>query len=320
MNNAVTSQPLTRRERRLMEEQQAQVPPATPENPGPVAAHPAKAFEQSTPAVGSLPQAPPAPAPPTPPAPPVPPVADLSRRERRALVHGEEGVASGLAPTRRERRALEHGEEGVASGLAPTPAPAVVWPQVPEAPSPREPTQPLFVQPREPQNPSDQAPLPPVFAFPVVVSSSPVPVGEDLLAPIPTRTVGDALLTTTSLILPISPQVDLSGPLGATGEILVTGQITVPTHFVISGTRPAFREDTDEDDSMDAYATGDSAGISQPMRAVHAVSGKGDNSDILMVRKTRWGTMAVVTALGASVLGVAAVALLILAMMTDVLA
>jgi hypothetical protein len=159
-----------------------------------------------------------------------------------------------------------------------------------------------------------------VFAFPAVVSSSPVPVGEDLLDPIPTRTVGDALLTTTSLILPISPQVDLSGPLGATGEILVTGQITVPTHFVISGTRPAFREDADEDDSMDAYATGDSAGISQPMRAVHAVSGKGDNSDILMVRKTRWGTTAVVTALGASVLGVAAVALLILAMMTDVLA
>ena len=304
MNNAVTGQLLTRRERRLMEEQQAQVPPATPENPGPVAADPAEAFEQSTPAVGSLPQAPPAPAPPTPPAPPVPPVppvAALSRRERRALEHGEEGVASG-------------------SGPAPTATPAGARTQVPEAPSPREPTQPLLVSPRDPQNLSDQAPLPPVFAFPAVVSSSPVPVGEDLLDPIPTRTVGDALLTTTSLILPISPQVDLSGPLGATGEILVTGQITVPTHFVISGTRPAFREDADEDDSMDAYATGDSAGISQPMRAVHAVSGKGDNSDILMVRKTRWGTTAVVTALGASVLGVAAVALLILAMMTDVLA
>ena len=306
MNNAVTSQPLTRRERRLMEEQGAQVPAATPENPGVVAVHPAEASEQGPPAVGSLPQEPPAPpAPPTPPVPPAPPVAPLSRRERRVLEHGAGSLTSG---------------SGSGSGPAPTATPAGARTQATETPRPSETTQPLFVSPRDPQNLPDQAPLPPVFAFPVSVSSSPVPAGEGLLDPIPSRTVGDVLLTTSSLILPISPQVDLSGPLGATGEILMTGQITLPTQVVVSGTRPAFREDTDEDDSMDAYVTGDIAAISQPMRAAHAVSGKGDNSDILMVRKTRWGTTAVVTALGASVLGVAAVALLILAMMTDVLA
>jgi hypothetical protein len=70
---------------------------------------------------------------------------------------------------------------------------------------------------------------------------------------------------------------------------------------------------------MDAYVTGAIPASAKPMRASQAVSGKGDDSDIVLVRRARWGTAAVVTSLGAAVLGLAAVALLILALMTDVL-
>jgi hypothetical protein len=62
------------------------------------------------------------------------------------------------------------------------------------------------------------------------------------------------------------------------------------------------------------------AAVSQPVRALQAVSSKGDDTDILLVKRTRWGTAAIVTALGASVLGLASVALVVLVFMTDVLA
>jgi hypothetical protein len=75
----------------------------------------------------------------------------------------------------------------------------------------------------------------------------------------------------------------------------------------------------DDDEVMDAYVTGAIPASAKPVRASQAVSGKGDDSDIVLVRRARWGTAAVVTSLGAAVLGLAAVALLILAVMTDVL-
>jgi hypothetical protein len=70
---------------------------------------------------------------------------------------------------------------------------------------------------------------------------------------------------------------------------------------------------------MDAYVTGEMAAMSKPVRASHAVSGKGDDTDIFLVRKARWGTAAIVTALVAASLGLAAVGLLLLALLTDVL-
>jgi hypothetical protein len=85
------------------------------------------------------------------------------------------------------------------------------------------------------------------------------------------------------------------------------------------GSLPALVPDRDDDEVMDAYVTGAIAANAKPMRASQAVSGKGDDSDIILVRRARWGTAAVVTSLGAAVLGLAAVALLVLAVMTDVL-
>lgn len=260
MTNQPTGQPMTRRERRALEEQVLQ----------PAAAAPVES---------AAPQAPPAPviAPVSPPA-PVPPAPVLSRRELRKLEQG--GAPAGAA------------------------------------------TESLVVPPVPPAAPA--APLPPVFATPV---SGPPTTGTTTVTPFsdavpvitPSRTVGQMATTTSSLIIPETPTIDIAGPLGHTGEVVVTGQIRLPQSLSEVGSLPALVQDRDDDEVMDAYVTGAIAASAKPMRASQAVSGKGDDSDIVMVRRARWGTAAVVTSLGAAVLGLAAVALLILAVMTDVL-
>jgi hypothetical protein len=133
------------------------------------------------------------------------------------------------------------------------------------------------------------------------------------------RVVGDIGMTTSSLIIPQTPTIDIAGPLGDTGEVVVTGQILLPSTMAERGSLPLLADHRDDDEVMDAYVTGAIPASAKPVRASQAVSGKGDDSDIVLVRRARWGTAAVVTSLGAAVLGLAAVALLILAVMTDVL-
>jgi hypothetical protein len=168
------------------------------------------------------------------------------------------------------------------------------------------------------------APLPPVFAAPasappITQTTTVTPFSDAVPVITPSRTVGQMATTTSSLIVPETPTIDIAGPLGNTGEVVVTGQIRLPQTLSEIGSLPALVEDRDDDEVMDAYVTGAIAMSAKPMRATQAVSGKGDDSDIVMVRRARWGTAAVVTSLGAAVLGLAAVALLILAVMTDVL-
>ncbi len=264
MTNQPIGQPMTRRERRALEEQG--IHPASPE-PIPASANPAAPVASSEAPV---------------PAPPLP-----SRRELRLLQQGGAPVDQnrGLEPS------VAAPTEALITNLAPAP-PA--------------------------------APLPPVFATPV---SSPPATGTTTVTPFsdavpvitPSRTVGQIATTTSSLIIPETPTIDIAGPLGDTGEVVVTGQIRLPQSLSEIGSLPALVEDRDDDEVMDAYVTGAIAMSAKPMRASQAVSGKGDDSDIVMVRRARWGTAAVVTSLGAAVLGLAAVALLILAVMTDVL-
>jgi hypothetical protein len=126
-------------------------------------------------------------------------------------------------------------------------------------------------------------------------------------------------MATSSLILPVTPTIDMSGPIGDTGEVIVTGQITLPNQLAETGKIPSMREDRDDDERFDAYVTGELAAMAQPIRASKAVSGQGDDTDILLVRRVRWGTAAILTATGAAVLGIGAVVLLVVALLTDTL-
>lgn len=236
----------------------------------------------------------------------IPSTQPLSRRERRLMEQGgrdtTETLSEALVPSvppppvsRRERRLMEQGE-------AP-PAPVV----------PAEVLVPAAAAPQA------SVVLPPVFASPVPPNTGATPVSPSVPVMAPSRVVGDFATATSSLIIPETPTIDIAGPLGDTGEVVVTGQIRLPSMMAERGSVPVLAPHRDDDEVMDAYVTGAIPASAKPVRASQAVSGKGDDSDIVLVRRARWGTAAVVTSLGAAVLGLAAVALLILAVMTDVL-
>jgi len=265
----------------------------------------------------------------------VPATQPLTRRERRRLEEEEAAAAAAAAQlpvanpapvvalppeftpaptlppaqplTRRERRLLE---EGAPTGST----------SVPEVTAPTQ------------VAPPDPTPLPPVFAAPIAPVAAPIPAPPSVLVPeaprpelevslgaTTSRLVGDVSTATNSLILPTTPLVDLTSPLSSTGEVVVTGQITLPTRLAEQGTTPALETAADHDEVLDAYVTGEIAAMAKPVRASQAVSGKGDDTDIILVRRARWGTAAIVTVVVAASLALAAVGLLVLAMTTDVL-
>lgn len=287
MTDTPSVQPMTRRERRQLEEQ-GLLPVVPAAQSAEDASPPAPVLDQSTPAseepVVSV----------TPPGSPAP----MSRRERKMLE--ETGVIP--IPTEYQQSAESPALEDTSLVEVTQSAP----PQ--EKPAPPEPLPPVFGPPTTspaidlPTQPSTVAPEPPTIA-----------------PAFPSRVVGDVTMATSSLILPATPTIDMSGPIGDTGEVIVTGQITLPNRLAETGTIPSMREDRDDDERFDAYVTGELAAMSQPIRASKAVSGQGDDTDILLVRRVRWGTAAILTATGAAVLGIGAVVLLVVALLTDTL-
>ena len=272
------AQPMTRRERRQLEEQsvlsQGYVPEPSLEVP----------VVQAAPLV----------------TPPAVPAAPMTRRERKML---EETGAIPIPP--------EYQQPAQSSALQDTSLVEVT--QVASAPTPpgsEEPLPPVF-------GPPQTNPLTEVSALSASQQSAPPVAPADTI--FPSRVVGDVTMATSSLILPTTPMVDMSGPVGDTGEIIVTGQINLPNRVSETGTIPSMWEDRDNEERFDAYVTGELAAMAHPIRAAKAVSGQGDDTDILLVRRVRWGTAAILTATGAAVLGVGAVALLVLALLTDTL-
>jgi len=281
VTNIPPAQPMTRRERRLLEEQGA-LPDAVVPEPAPVA-----------------PAAEPAPL-----VTPAQPATPMTRRERKML---EETGVIPIPPEYQqpaESSALQDTSLVEVTQTAPVPAPA----------GPPEPLPPVFGLPSG-EPPSESPPAPAPQQSPLAAVSPPAPADTIF----PSRVVGDVSMATSSLILPTTPMVDMSGPVGDTGEIIVTGQITLPNRVSEAGTIPSMREDRDDEERFDAYVTGELAAMAQPIRAAKAVSGQGDDTDILLVRKVRWGTAAILTATGAAVLGIGAIALLIIALLTDTL-
>ena len=281
MTDIPPAQPMTRRERRLLEEQGI-LPEVSVAEPAPVAPV----------------------AEPEPPVTPAQPAAPMTRRERKML---EETGVIPIPP--------EYQQPAESSALQDTSLVEVTQTApVPAAPVPPEPLPPVFGLPPA-AAPSESPPTPALG--PSEEHSAPAPVPADTT--FPSRVVGDVTMATSSLILPTTPMVDMTGPVGDTGEIIVTGQITLPNRVSETGAIPSMPEDRDDEERFDAYVTGELSAMAQPIRAIKAVSGQGDDTDILLVRRVRWGTAAILTATGAAVLGIGAIALLIIALLTDTL-
>jgi hypothetical protein len=172
----------------------------------------------------------------------------------------------------------------------------------------------------EPAAPPAPTPLPPVFDTPVAPPRSGFPIAVDDLDVEETelassREVGSGSPATHALILPTTPTIDIAGPIGDTGEIIVTGQIPLPRLVTETGVRG----DLDEDERFDELIGAETTPLTSPVSARSAVSSKGNDSEFQMVRKAPWGTAATVLGASAVLLVLAAAGLLTVALLTDLL-
>jgi hypothetical protein len=153
---------------------------------------------------------------------------------------------------------------------------------------------------------SEPAPLPPVFGGPTIVQP------DSLTAP--ARTVGAGLNATHALILPVAPSVDVTGPIGDTGEVLITGNIPLPRHVSEQALTGAL--EMEEDTSP--YDQADGSSFTTPIRATDAVSSRTIQVGQPMIQRPRWGIASIVLGSSAAILGVTALGLLALALLTDI--
>jgi hypothetical protein len=131
------------------------------------------------------------------------------------------------------------------------------------------------------------------------------------------RTVGTgtSAITTSALVLPSVPQAnDLTRPLTATGEILVTGSIDLPRSLGSTGAHPHRVDNSDfEDDPLDSeVASPDSA----PVRAIRAVSTHTSTRGVIESKKPQSNRLLTIGIAAASVLVVGVVGLLVWALAT----
>jgi hypothetical protein len=163
--------------------------------------------------------------------------------------------------------------------------------------------------------------LPPVFSAPVTDRTVSLPMVPEYLPDddaelASSREVGSGTPTTHALILPTTPIMDISGPVGDTGEIIMTGQIPLPRLVTENGHQGQYDY---AEENFDELMGAETTALTAPVRASHAVSSKSNNREFEMVRKAPWGTAATVLGASALLLVLAAAGLLAVALLTDFL-
>ena len=309
--------PLTRRERREREEREAAIKQAE------AASLPAVQVADS-PASDSAPPAVPATSESTPSAQAPVEAQPMTRRERREMeerlrAQQTEVDDSPPPPLPTPLPASQPATADVEVGVSVVDAPAYPEPVDPNPVGPQpDDEQPETVVPFLSPPPSPA--LPPVFGtpdgqtpsgFPLAVDDDEADDAELALS----REVGSGTPTTHALILPTTPLIDIAGPIGDTGEILVTGQIPLPRLVTEQGMQGYL----DEDERFDELIGAETTSLTAPVSAVSAVSSKGNDSEFQMVRKAPWGSAATVLGASAVLLVLAAAGLLTVALLTDLL-
>ena len=195
-----------------------------------------------------------------------------------------------------------------------------------------EPQQPQqFEQPQQFQQPQPQQPQQYVEAQPQQVApvSTPTtgerPVGHwtnqadiddrvQVTGSTISRTIGSGALTTSALVLPSLPGHNM-----ATGEVMLTDSISLPSAFAATGAHTPL----DESDIDHLLDPGDHQLVntdSVPIRAIKAVSSHSSSRNVINAQKPTRGNRALTALIAsASVMVVVVVTLLIVALVTDVL-
>jgi hypothetical protein len=128
------------------------------------------------------------------------------------------------------------------------------------------------------------------------------------------RTIGSGALTTSALVLPSLPGHNM-----ATGQVMLTDSISLPSGFAATGAHTPL----DESDIDHLLDPGDHQLVntdSVPIRAIRAVSSHSSSRNIINAQKpARGNRMLTMLIASASVMVVVVVTLLIVALVTDVL-
>ncbi|WP_022880980.1 hypothetical protein [Gryllotalpicola ginsengisoli] len=228
--------------------------------------------------------------------------------------------------TRRQLRALLQAQQSANSGSAQAPAPIAQAPVEQRAPETSVPTPPVIAEAPAPE------PTPPTVASPPVIDEAPVqpttgeirayqpPAGhwslgntddfDELVAP---DTTGGSS-TSSALIMPVVPSAaDMTGPLNATGEILLTGSIDLPRSLGSTGQIQG-RFDGVELDRMIDQHEGDAPDSSsvEPVAATRAISTHAPASSVITPPKqTGHRVGAIVGSVAGGVAALAAAGLLV---------
>ncbi|HEU0205272.1 MAG TPA: hypothetical protein VFQ74_01100 [Pseudolysinimonas sp.] len=207
---------------------------------------------------------------------------------------------------------------------APAPAPEQPWAVDPLLSAPAPQGAPALVQP--PASP------PLATGAPANPASGPTSVGhwstqadlddaQQVTETTISRSVGagSGAITTSALVLPSVPERSIAGPMNSSGEILLTGSISLPHSYSQTGAHPSRLDESDLDHLLDP---GDHQVVntdSMPVRAIRAVSTHTATGAIIAPTKqpgTRGFTILIVAA---SAMAVVVVGLLIAGLVTGTL-
>jgi hypothetical protein len=134
------------------------------------------------------------------------------------------------------------------------------------------------------------------------------------------RNVGvtTSAITANTLVVSSIPTVnDLTLPLGATGEILITGSIDLPRSLGSTGAHPARYDHSDVDALLEAGDREDSHVDSAPVRAIRAVSTHTSTRNVIEAGKpARASRLPLVLAISAAVMAAGVVTLVVMAFAT----
>ncbi len=221
-------------------------------------------------------------------------------------------------------------EAPAASAAAQLLAPPVVAP----APTPDAPVDPLLSAPAPQGAP---ALVQPPVASPAPVSASPTRTGptsvghwstqsdldeaEQVTETTISRSVGagHGAITTSALVLPSAPERGIGGPMNGSGEILLTGSISLPHSYSSTGAHPSRLDESDLDHLLDPGDHQVANTDSMPVRAIKAVSTHTASGAIIAPTKqpgTRGFTILIVAA---SAMAVVVVGLLVAGLVSGTL-
>ncbi len=122
-------------------------------------------------------------------------------------------------------------------------------------------------------------------------------------------------ITTSALVLPNFPiSSPITGPVSGTGEILMTGSVSLPASLGVNGLHPSRYDRSDIDSIIDAEDREDSAPDSAPVRAVRAVSTYTSPNGLLSTKRPKGNNLPMVLSITAGVMMVGVVVLVIAGM------